>query len=722
MPFLQIVLLAFLAITPSDELQEQFQEKENVQVIITFNATFDRFYDLGDLLKQRTAKRQEFDSIKQLVTNSIADNGTLLSDLEIINSIGAAINQQAFNALLVNPMVKDITLSKECEVVLDESVDLIGASVAWLFFDDNGNPITGQGIKIAILDTGIDYAHPDLGGCFGAGCKVVDGWDFHWDDADPMDDHGHGTHVASIAAGNGFLLGVAPNAQLVSYKVCSPLGTCYDSYIIAGIDRCTDPNQDGDPSDHLDVVNISLGGPGSPNDNRSMAINNSTDIGVLYVISAGNSGPGGNSTCRDDEFPDGSHKSICSPGMAEKAITVAAGCKSSQHTPPYCENGPIADFSSRGPVFWHGEDLQKPDITAPGVFICAAQWEDAFDDQCFDDEHVSISGTSMAAPHISGAAALIKQAMPELTPNDIKQLLKDTTRDLNVEYDQQGAGIVDLRIAIPSSISIDPQPNQWYIVSDPSTNTNTFEQPFELTFIDQSIESLDIELAMDIIGLSLESNVAQLIMPENMFSATLTINNSQTIWSNDFAEIRLTENEQLRGIIPVYVTMTPTIEVYPTDSIDYGIDEPHQDNWISPSQYITITNLIEDNFQSIEIVSSDLPQGIEFFVNPAIANVDPGSELFVETWYAVDNTQIPNGKYGGDLTIMIQSNSINILTEFQKACLGDINLDGMTDITDLVMLLGSWGESAAMADVNNDGIVNISDLLILLANWGVCTN
>src|SRR4029077_13122491 len=122
------------------------------------------------------------------------------------------------------------------------------------------------GVRIGILDTGVDYTHPDLGACFGPGCKVVDGYDFVNQDADPMDDMGHGTHVAATAAGDGTyageggptpIRGVAPGAEIYAYKVLDNFGFGGSANIIAGIERCADPNGDGDPSDHLDVCNMS---------------------------------------------------------------------------------------------------------------------------------------------------------------------------------------------------------------------------------------------------------------------------------------------------------------------------------------------------------------------------------------------------------------------------------------------------------------------------------
>ena len=128
----------------------------------------------------------------------------------------------------------------------------------------------------------------------------------------------------------------------------------------------------------------------------SLAVDKSTAQGVVWTIAAGNSGP--------------SYGTIHSPGIARTAITVAAACKISQigkHS--YCQT-PIASFSSRGPVVWNDVDIGKPDIAAPGVLICAAEWDNAWSSsRCIDTWHVAISGTSMATPHMAGAATLAKQ-------------------------------------------------------------------------------------------------------------------------------------------------------------------------------------------------------------------------------------------------------------------------------------------------------------------------
>lgn len=327
--------------------------------------------------------------------------------------------------------------NQRVNVVLTDSVPLINADDVWQLKDDQGKNITGQGIKIAIIDTGVDYTHQDLGGCFGQGCKVVGGYDIVNQDSDPIDDMGHGTHVAAIAAGKGALKGVAPDAYIFAYKVLNQGGWGYWDWVIEGIDRALDPNQDGDLSDAADVINLSLGGPGDPDDPVSQAVDNAVRLGTVVVVAAGNAGP--------------AEQSILSPGTAREAITVGASYKS----------GGVAGFSSVGPVVWNGLSLLKPDLMAPGVSICAAQWDDWLSSsRCLGDKHIAISGTSMSAPHVAGVVALLKQKNPDWTPSEIKLVLRDTARDQGTEFIAQGYGLVDALAAIgakkPPLVSLDP--------------------------------------------------------------------------------------------------------------------------------------------------------------------------------------------------------------------------------------------------------------------------
>ena len=164
-------------------------------------------------------------------------------------------------------------------------VALIGADEVWRRLGARG-----AGVTVAILDTGVDYLHPALGEGFGPGFKVMGGYDFVNGDADPMDDSGHGTHVAGIIAANSAdLSGVAPDASLIAYKVLGSNGGGWTSDILAAIERTVDPNGDGDLSDHVAVANMSLGARGYSDDAMSVPWTAPVNAGVVFVGGRGNS-------------------------------------------------------------------------------------------------------------------------------------------------------------------------------------------------------------------------------------------------------------------------------------------------------------------------------------------------------------------------------------------------------------------------------------------------
>lgn len=326
-------------------------------------------------------------------------------------------------------------------IMLRESVPLINADDTWALLDDLGRQVTGEGVSIAVIDTGVDYTHKAFGSCtreqFLAGnCKKIPtGYDFVDDDYDPMDVHSHGTHVAATAAGkedpnnnnvqdaNEFW-GVAPNATIYAYKVCSNNGFCLDSDVIAAVERAADPNQDGNTDDHVDVISMSLGTRpsmgGWPDNPLAQVVNRISNLGVTVVASAGNAGE---------------PESIGSPSSAYMAISVGASDKGDG----------IAYFSSKGPAMFEGRKfgLQKPDVLAPGVEICAARWQGSSYETCFDSQHIVMSGTSMACPHVSGLVALILQKHPDWSPLEVKMALRNTAKKLGYNMQTQGYGRVD---------------------------------------------------------------------------------------------------------------------------------------------------------------------------------------------------------------------------------------------------------------------------------------
>jgi minor extracellular serine protease Vpr len=163
---------------------------------------------------------------------------------------------------------------------LDRSSRLIGAVEAHRLKTAAGVPLTGQGVVVAVLDTGIDYTHPDLGGTIGPSQKVLKGYDFVDDDADPIDRDGHGTEVAGIIAADGRLQGIAPGANLLAYRVVDRSGTVKSSDLIRALERAS--------VDGADVVNLSLGTL-EEIDALSSAVDNLVRSGVVVVAAIGNS-------------------------------------------------------------------------------------------------------------------------------------------------------------------------------------------------------------------------------------------------------------------------------------------------------------------------------------------------------------------------------------------------------------------------------------------------
>lgn len=296
---------------------------------------------------------------------------------------------------------------------LDVSVPMIGAPEAWAAGYD------GTGVKVAVLDTGIDATHPDLAGKVAASQSFIPGQTV-------VDGQGHGTHVASTivgsgAASGGKYRGVAPGASLLVGKVLDNTGSGSDSQIIAGMQWAV--------AQGADVISLSVGGCCTDGtDPMSQAVNTLTaQSGTLFVIAAGNNGQSGDRT-------------INTPGTADAALTVAAVDKQDK----------LAYFSSRGPRL--GDFGLKPDIAAPGVDITAARAAGTQLGPVVDEKYTTISGTSMATPHVSGAAAILAQEHPGWTGPQLKEALMSSAKDDGYEAYEQGAGRVDVARAVSQDV------------------------------------------------------------------------------------------------------------------------------------------------------------------------------------------------------------------------------------------------------------------------------
>ncbi|MBI4018021.1 MAG: S8 family peptidase, partial [Candidatus Aenigmarchaeota archaeon] len=299
--------------------------------------------------------------------------------------------------------VKRVWLERKSQPLLDISAPLIGANQTWPYYN-------GSGVKVCVIDTGMNSSHPALFG------RVVAEKDFITDDLDSnstQDGANHGTHVAGIVASNNSTYkGVAFGSLILNAKVFSNYDgenwSAVDSDVMAGIDWCI--------AQGAHVLTLSLGGADSNNDGSdalSQKLDYAVDQGKIIIVAAGNSGT--------------SSFSILSPGLSHKAITVG----SSQTGKSGTTRNAISGFSSRGPT---KDGRIKPDIAAPGEPITSLNNGGGFS---------TFSGTSMAAPHIAGIAALALQARSNLTPEEFKALLMNTAdgREKNNSY---GAGVVNV--------------------------------------------------------------------------------------------------------------------------------------------------------------------------------------------------------------------------------------------------------------------------------------
>ncbi|WP_406288942.1 S8 family serine peptidase [Embleya sp. NBC_00896] len=312
------------------------------------------------------------------------------------------------------PGVTRIWLDGKVAADLDRSVPRIGAPAAW----QAGH--TGLGVRTAVLDSGIDAGHPDLLDA------VEQAADFTDNPAGPRDGNGHGTHVASIITGagtasGGAYKGVAPDTRLLIGKVLDDAGFGTESTTIAGMQWATDQG--------ARVVNMSFGsGPGDGRDPTSLALNNLTaSTGALFVVAAGNDGRTGGK--------------VSNPGAADAALTVGA----------IDRDGSLAPFSSQGPRL--GDNAVKPELTAPGVGIAAARAADTELGEPLDEHYTRVDGTSMAAPHVAGAAALLAQRHPDWRADRLKAALIGTaTPSSDLGVFAQGTGLVDVARAVSQNV------------------------------------------------------------------------------------------------------------------------------------------------------------------------------------------------------------------------------------------------------------------------------
>lgn len=325
---------------------------------------------------------------------------------------------------------------------------------------ENGG-LDGTGIGIAVIDSGVDNSHEELLGGKSIS-RVIANVDFTGEGVLTDDPYGHGTHVASLAAGNNLILsgtytGIAPNANIINLRVLNSQGTGSTSALLNALDWVMTNRS----AYNIRVVNMSLGAPAGDsykNDPVCKAVRRLVDSGIVAVVAAGNNGK--------DSLGNKIYGGIQSPGNEPSAITVGA---SNTYGTDVRGDDSVTTFSSRGPTrsYWtdaggvkHYDNLIKPDLVAPGNKIVAAEAKnnylvttypqlDAAVSAPTDGKMMYMSGTSMAAPIVAGAAALMLQANPNLTPNMVKAILMYTAQPLaGFNQFEQGAGQINIEGAM----------------------------------------------------------------------------------------------------------------------------------------------------------------------------------------------------------------------------------------------------------------------------------
>jgi len=377
------------------EMKEQFNV-EQIKSQIPFVSNEETKNEIFSVLKKKSTESQEW--VRNYVLNvQRFQKIDKFNSFWLVNAVSFKANANVIRNIATNREIKSIYLDKEqiminpikgdSQVRAAWGVDYIKAPAAHL------RGITGKGVIVAVVDTGINMTHPK----FAAGQILTDlAKSFVSGEATAEDGHGHGTHCAGTIGSKEY--GVAPDVQLIPVKVLSSGGSGTWEGVMNGVQYA---------AEKANIMSMSLGGGASTSGNVvETAVKNAISAGVICVIAAGNSGP--------------SASTIGTPGVVEEAITVGA----------IDNKGTIASFSSRGQTIYKKD---KPDIVAPGVNV-PSLWKNGGTN--------TISGTSMATPHVAGLTALILSKDKNQKPDAVKKLIMKTafgTKQVNV----YGEGCVD---------------------------------------------------------------------------------------------------------------------------------------------------------------------------------------------------------------------------------------------------------------------------------------
>ncbi|MBI4739442.1 S8 family serine peptidase [Candidatus Woesearchaeota archaeon] len=338
-----------------------------------------------------------------------------------VNQLAGDVSWEGIEKLVTNPDVEFVYLDGEVKAALSDSVPLINADDVRAVVVTNN--ITGAGQTVCVIDTGINFTHPDFGSCNftsninDRSCsKVIGGYDFVNSDENPADDNSHGSHVAGIVASeDSTYKGVAPGANLVAIKVLNAAGSGSFSDVIAGIDWCVNNAS----RLNITVITMSLGDSGRQSahcdaHSSGPSILNAVANGIFVAIASGNDGYG---------LSSGNTAGISAPACVSNATSVGASSKADA----------ITSYSNRGLLL----DLLAPGGISGSSIVATSH----------TGGHTGKLGTSMATPHVAGAAALIQQHYREKFNQNASPLLIEHALKFNgVPLADAGTGLTFTRI------------------------------------------------------------------------------------------------------------------------------------------------------------------------------------------------------------------------------------------------------------------------------------
>lgn len=374
-------------------------------------------------------------------------DGRSIRSLPLINGIAVDLPNASLAVLAESAAVDHLSLDRAIAGAVDQTGATVGAP---LVRQELG--VDGSGIGVAVIDSGVTSWHDDLADPT-LGAERVDRFvDFVNGRTVPYDDYGHGTHVAGIVAGDGYdssggRTGIAPGAHIIALKVLDGTGAGSISNVISAIDYAVQHRDEL----NIRVINLSVAAgvyESYNEDPLTLAARQAVSAGIVVVAAAGNNGRGATGTTQ--------YAGVTAPGNAPWVLTVGA---SSHMGTADRSDDTMAAFSSRGPgQIDYGA---KPDLVAPGVGIESLSNPNSYmysADAAYllsgtvatpPLPYLSLTGTSMATPVVSGTVALMLQANPSLTPNEVKAILQYTSQQYP-GYDSltEGAGFLNTKGAV----------------------------------------------------------------------------------------------------------------------------------------------------------------------------------------------------------------------------------------------------------------------------------